>query len=292
MTCHLCTSDQTHLFSREKRGDLCFTILRCQTCGVIQTAESHESVSPNYVTLTEEAIDTDRIWCQSEHKQAAFRQWGTNTQKLWPHPPGRLLDVGCGTGGFLRYAAQQGWEVFGFDASQAQADHARHRGAAFAQVRCATRCSDYLAQISLPTTPFSMVTLWDVFEHIRDPKAFLEEIHALLAHEGLLFLSLPNGGALPWKRQLHRLLGRPLSLDPWEHVFYYTTEALRRFLPAWGFRVEAMGSVACYPRPWSLFEVARRGGTALLNGFPQVAPQIYCMARKVDQTGEGHEQHG
>ncbi|MEO5339255.1 MAG: class I SAM-dependent methyltransferase [Magnetococcus sp. MYC-9] len=277
MNCRLCATTDVELFSREQRGDQGFTLLFCRACQVIQTLEQYVAVSPDYVTLAGRSIDQAHLWCQAGHKQPAFRQWQRITQPHWPTGPRRLLDVGCGTGGFLTHAARQGWEVFGFDASQAQVDHARQH---FPHVHRATRCLEYLARLSTPSPPFAMITLWDVFEHIRDPHPFLEELSAALADDGLLFLSIPNGGALHWKRSLYRILGKPLSLDPWEHCFYYSCHALQRWLPEWGFQVLGIGSVICYPRPLSLFEMARRTGFALMNRVPSLAPQIFCLARK------------
>lgn len=281
MNCRLCAGTHVTLFSQEYRGEQPFTLIHCPTCHVIQTLEQYETVSPDYLTLADDAIDQDHLWCQSGHKEVAFQQWQQMTQPYWPATPRRLLDVGCGTGGFLAYAAQHTWEVFGFDASQAQANRARQH---FPQVHHATHCQEYLARLSPVGPPFSMITLWDVLEHIRTPETFLQALSPALAEDGLLFLSIPNGGALHWKRWLYRMVGKPLSLDPWEHVFYYSPQALRRWLPEWGFRVEKIGSVVCYPRPFSLFEMGRRAGFALLNPIPRLAPQIYCLARKAEST--------
>jgi hypothetical protein len=41
-------------------------------------------------------------------------------------PPGRLLDVGCGTGLFLSVARRRGWEPFGIDDCAEATEHARH----------------------------------------------------------------------------------------------------------------------------------------------------------------------
>ncbi|MBF0399296.1 MAG: class I SAM-dependent methyltransferase [Magnetococcales bacterium] len=279
MNCRLCGGTEAVLFSKEQRDHRPFTLVHCRTCQVIQTLEQYEAVSPDYLTLADGSIDQHRLWCQADHKEPAFRQWQRITQPRWPDGPRHLLDVGCGTGGFLAYAARQGWQVFGFDASSAQADHARQR---FPQVRHATSCQAYLAQLSAAAPPFAMITLWDVFEHIRAPQTFLQALSATLSTNGLLFLSIPNGKALHWKRWLYRMTGKPLSLDPWEHVFYYSGQALQRWLPEWGFQVETIGSMVCYPRPLSLFELVRRTGFALLNRTPSLAPQIYCLARKSD----------
>ena len=51
-------------------------------------------------------------------------------------PPGRMLDVGCGTGGDAIYAALHGWQVTGVDAVPLALDRAgRSARAAGAQVR-------------------------------------------------------------------------------------------------------------------------------------------------------------
>ncbi|MBF0096467.1 MAG: class I SAM-dependent methyltransferase [Magnetococcales bacterium] len=277
--CRLCQADALHPFAQEERQGLPYTIVHCRRCQAVQTLEQYEAVSPDYVNLPSSALDADHLWCQSAHKQAAFQQWQAITHPLWPDEPRPLLDVGCGTGGFLHFAATQGWQPYGFDASAAQASHAQKK---FSQVRQASNCQDYLQQCTHPPA-FAMITLWDVLEHLRDPHTVMQQLHAALADEGLLFLSIPNAGALFWKRFLYRLLARPLSLDPWEHVFYYAPQTLQHMLPQWGFRVEQIGSVVCYPRPWSLFELQRRVGFALLNRLPTLAPQIYCIARKVSQ---------
>ncbi|WP_130470373.1 class I SAM-dependent methyltransferase [Candidatus Magnetaquicoccus inordinatus] len=276
--CRLCAAEGLQPFAREQRHGLNYTIVYCRRCRAVQTLEHHDPISPDYIDLHPSALDANHLWCQSEHKQAAFRQWQTITGNLWPDEPRQLLDVGCATGGFLQFAAHLGWQPYGFDASAVQAAHAQK---SFPQVRQALNCRDYLQQLAKPPSSFAMITLWDVLEHIRDPHRVMGELHALLAEGGLLFFSLPNSGALFWKRFLYRLSGRPFSLDPWEHVFYYAPITLRTMLPEWGFRVERIGSVVCYPRPWSLFELQRRIGFALLNRLPTMAPQIYCLARKV-----------
>ncbi|MBF0183227.1 MAG: class I SAM-dependent methyltransferase [Magnetococcales bacterium] len=278
--CRLCQAESLTPFGHERYHDLDYTIIYCKSCQAVQTVEQYDAISPTYVGMTPSAIDADHLWCQSDHKTAAFQQWQTLVQPLSTSPGGALLDVGCGTGGFLRYAAQQGWKPYGFDASGVQAAHARQQ---FDQVRQATGCRAYLAQLAQPGLAFAMITLWDVLEHLRAPQELMQELHAALDEKGLLFLSVPNSGALFWKRFLYRLLGRPFSLDPWEHVFYYSPLTLQKMLPHWGFRVEQIGSVVCYPRPWSWFEGGRRLGFALLNHFPAVAPQIYCVARKISQ---------
>jgi SAM-dependent methyltransferase len=52
-------------------------------------------------------------------------------------PPGRALDLGCGTGTNVRYLAEHGWTAFGVEADPRAYDraHARVNGVAGAEVR-------------------------------------------------------------------------------------------------------------------------------------------------------------
>jgi SAM-dependent methyltransferase len=48
--------------------------------------------------------------------------------QLLGHGPGRLLDVGCGTGAHTAAFAERGWDVVGADISEDLLEHARARG--------------------------------------------------------------------------------------------------------------------------------------------------------------------
>src|SRR3989304_2201137 len=77
----------------------------------------------------------------------------------------KLLDVGCGTGGFLCFVDEKvNYQFFGFDSSQTQINYAQKR---FSMVRCAITIEEYIKKIGLPDLKFDLITMWDVLEHIR-----------------------------------------------------------------------------------------------------------------------------
>jgi cyclopropane fatty-acyl-phospholipid synthase-like methyltransferase len=186
-----------------------------------------------------------------------------------------LLDIGCGTGGFLAFARDAGYEVFGFDASLAQVQEAASH---FPTVRCATSTDAYLDLLGQPKRRFDVVTLWDVLEHIREPGVFLDNLRKVLAPGGVVFASVPNGRAMLWKKHIYRALGRSIedAWIPWEHVFYYSPRSLDVLASSVGMQVTKWGAVPCYPRPLSTFEVLRRAGFLALRLVPGYAPQIYA----------------
>jgi 2-polyprenyl-3-methyl-5-hydroxy-6-metoxy-1,4-benzoquinol methylase len=217
------------------------------------------------------------LWCQGEHKLPAFEQWLAYASRIKTQRNPKLLDVGCGTGGFLRFASADGFSAYGFDASRAQAEHARTY---FSEVRHANSLEDYLEILSQPDLKFDCITLWDVFEHIRNPVLFLQQLAKALEPGGHLFISVPNGRAIPWKIRIHRALNMPLDLAPWEHVFYHSIQSLHKCIESSSLEPVRWGAVACYPRPLSLFELCRRTGFFMLKAVPNLSPQIFAWAQK------------
>lgn len=99
-----------------------------------------------------------------------------------PGTPGRLLDIGCGSGGFLRRAKLCGWEVEGVEPDPAAAGVARQG-------------QDFLVHSSMEGAAgkqFDVVTLSHVMEHLHDPKGMLREAAALLLPGGMLWIAVPN----------------------------------------------------------------------------------------------------
>jgi 2-polyprenyl-3-methyl-5-hydroxy-6-metoxy-1,4-benzoquinol methylase len=275
--CRLCGSPQVEDVASDEH-DLCtYHIVRCSSCDLIQTAEHYAELSPDYVDLETSALDQSRLWCQGAHKLPAFKQWLAYASRFATSKHQTLLDVGCGTGGFLSFASANGFRVYGFDASRTQAEHA---ATLFPDVRHASSLQGYLETLDQPRLKFDFITLWDVFEHIRNPVPFLQQLADVLQPGGYIFISVPNGRAIPWKICVRRALNKPLELAPWEHVFYHSYQSLRRCIEARSLEVVHCGAVACYPRPLSPFELCRRAGFFMLKAAPNLSPQIFVWARK------------
>jgi SAM-dependent methyltransferase len=275
--CKLCGSAKVKAVASETHDSRVYHVVRCSECDLIQTVEHYAEVSPDYVDLDNSALDDSHLWCQGEHKLPAFEQWLAYAPRIKTQRTPKLLDVGCGTGGFLKFASANGFRAYGFDASRVQAEYAR---TLFPEVRHASSLQDYLKLLSQPDLKFDFITLWDVFEHIRNPVPFLQQLGKSLEPGGQLFISVPNGGAIPWKIRIHRALNMPLDLAPWEHVFYHSIQSLHECIAASSLEPVRCGAVRCYPRPLSLFEVCRRTGFFMLSAVPNLSPQIFAWARK------------
>jgi SAM-dependent methyltransferase len=144
--------------------------------------------------------------------------------------PGRLLDVGCGEGGFLEVARARGFEVAGIDLDAGNVAAARGRGLA---VETALLVGDggELPQ-ALRDRAFDWVTAFDVLEHQAEPLAFLEAARRLLAPGGAVCGSVPNRDRLLVGRDRRHNDG---DLPP-HHFLWFSIASLRETLRRAGFR--------------------------------------------------------
>ena len=100
-----------------------------------------------------------------------------------PRRPLRLLDVGCGVGGFLGPLGRLG-EVCGTERDEASVRWCRERGF----LRTLVAACDALP---VPAASHDVVCLWDVIEHVDDDAGVLREAHRVLRPGGHVALSVP-----------------------------------------------------------------------------------------------------
>ncbi len=128
-------------------------------------------------------------------------------------PAGRLLDYGCSTGVFLGLAADRGWDCSGIELNAAEAAIARERGFSVQELTLNAASSN---------EGFDAITLWDVFEHLKDGVGFLVECRRFLRPGGIVFLQTPNSASLAARI----LQGSCNVFDGLEHVNLYCHESL------------------------------------------------------------------
>lgn len=135
-------------------------------------------------------------------------------------PGGRLLDVGAAYGFGLRAARAAGFEAMGVEISPEAAEAARRRAGV------PVIAGDFLA-VDVPG-PFAVITMFDVLEHMRDPRACVARARELLAPGGVLAVETGDL-ASPWARLLGR---RWYFLDPPQHLSYFTAAGLLELVRA------------------------------------------------------------
>jgi 2-polyprenyl-3-methyl-5-hydroxy-6-metoxy-1,4-benzoquinol methylase len=139
--------------------------------------------------------------------------------------PGKLLEVGCGSGQFLDCMRRAGWEVEGVEIDSRAADYARKKYGV--PVHIGT-----LESMQYPDNTFDAVTMNHVIEHVYEPVTLLQECHRVLKPGGRLVVVTPN--TISYGHRRFRQYWR--GLEPPRHLYVFSPVTLRRVAERAGFQ--------------------------------------------------------
>ena len=143
---------------------------------------------------------------------------------------GNILDIGCSAGGFLDIAKKNEWQTFGVELNEKEAAYGVSKGHKI--------YNDLLSNVKLDTK-MDAITLWDVFEHLKDGEAYLNEMKPLLSDNGVIFLQIPSADSLAAKM----LQEKCNMFDGIEHVNLYSFKAVEKLVKKCGFSIESFETV-------------------------------------------------
>lgn len=212
-----------------------FDVVACSDCGLIFVANppSDEGRARLYsfeAGYHQALVDHDRTTALHTKEAEA------NLALLRRHVrAGRLLDMGCSTGLFLKAARESGWLGQGLEYSPDSSRIAVEKYGL--QVHCGE-----LRQGLYAARAFDVITLWDVIEHVPDPHSAIKMLRDCLAPGGWLVLKTPNADGL--YPRLGRLLAKRLGfwghVEPPGHLYQFTVATLGRMVRGAGLDVVAV----------------------------------------------------
>lgn len=189
MICSICTSSHLERLYSLPNGE----IARCQECGTVcrKNVVSGEAACKLYNDsnyFNSPFFDVLKVGASRDVEP--YLVYNQVLQRLAGMiEKGRLLDVGCAYGAFLELARMRGWDVFGVDLSELACEYARRE-------RGLDVFHGSLEQANYPDNHFSVVTLWDVIEHLDQPLNTLREVSRILAPGGIVFVFTINQKSL------------------------------------------------------------------------------------------------
>jgi 2-polyprenyl-3-methyl-5-hydroxy-6-metoxy-1,4-benzoquinol methylase len=138
--------------------------------------------------------------------------------------PGRLLEIGCGSGSFLTAMSAKGWDAVGVDFDQKAIDVAKKRHGE--NVR-----RGELINCQFANDSFDAIIMNNVIEHVWNPVETVSECFRILKPNGRLVMITPNSDS-----DGHKLFKRDWrGLEPPRHLFIYNRSSLRRLVQNAGF---------------------------------------------------------
>lgn len=96
----------------------------------------------------------------------------------------KLLDIGCGTGDFLKAALDSGWNIQGVEQN--------NQAKTIANEKTNNKVLPPEALIELPDSSFDIITLWHVLEHLPKLEEQVKMLSRLLKNDGTLIIAVPN----------------------------------------------------------------------------------------------------
>ena len=148
--------------------------------------------------------------------------------------PGKLMDIGCGKGTFLELAKEKGWQACGVEPNFDDAKRLRDKGIEIYQ-------NDFL-EVSLPANEFDVISLWDLIEHVPDPREWVRRCAKTLRGQGLLVIATPNHFSfldflahLACRLSFGTFTYALEKLYTVDHTLYFTHKTLRSLLEREGF---------------------------------------------------------
>lgn len=236
-----------------------WNILRCATCGLLWC---HPRPAPTFIQKlythyqsSLQQLDTlslQEASVRSMIKNAIFvGQYGEHLLTWWKliamipmiservelwgmglgsAPKGRVLDIGCGRGDFLKRMRLIGWDVQGVELDEESARLLQKEGIPVTVGQ--------IEQLDLPPGAFDAVVSSHVIEHVYDPVIFLKRCLQLVKPGGRVSVLTPNADSL-----VHRYFKRHWrGLEPPRHFHIFSEPTLKRCLQSAGLEVESVQS--------------------------------------------------
>jgi len=142
--------------------------------------------------------------------------------------PGKILDIGCGTGEFLNYCKSRGFEVTGIEPNK--------KARVFAQQENKTPVFCELAELSADKGSCNCITMWHVLEHIHDLNETLEMVKYLISRNGILIVAVPNCNS--WDAGKYGNFWA--AYDVPRHLYHFTESTMKKLLTNHGFEILTM----------------------------------------------------
>lgn len=147
-----------------------------------------------------------------------------------------ILDIGAGTGDFLKVCQEDGWHVFGVEPNFE------------AQQKATSKTIVLESNLSaFEEQQFDVITLWHVLEHVVDLPAYIRSLEKLLKENGTLVVAVPNYKS--YDATYYKEFWA--AYDVPRHVWHFSQTSIKKF-----FRKVEMDVVNILPLKFDAYYVA------------------------------------
>lgn len=228
-------------------------IVQCGFCGLYQV-ERVPSVS-ELTSIYSEGYFKNSKYVDDVAARHEFERRLSFIHKYLESSSASLLDFGCASGDFVA-GINEHYSCSGVDFSPEAIEHAKEK---YPELTDCFLSPDELSKLNIH---FDVVMMWDVIEHISNPREVVKNICELLVNDGLFYISTPNIGSMIAKVMRKRWA----FMTPPEHLLFFDKNNLKVLLQNNGFEVLEWESMGKYVNLAFLFYKLKRV-------FPKLIPQ-------------------
>lgn len=224
-TCPICAHSDLRHYCRVPSLTTEGEFIRYDRCGRCRTVLRNPRVPPaaRVAKYEEKSLPVEDTKLDPK-SQAHYAYMMRVLEDQMPGGAGRrLLDFGCGAGGFLVEARAAGFEVMGLELNRELAKHVKE-AYGIEVFQGLVSDSDFARE------RFNTIITSQVFEHLLDPRETLAVLRRLLAPPGFILIEVPS--LLDIRERLKRG-----SLMDDSHLFYFTPKSLCWLLADSGFHI-------------------------------------------------------
>jgi 2-polyprenyl-3-methyl-5-hydroxy-6-metoxy-1,4-benzoquinol methylase len=196
-------------------------LVQCEKCNMIYENPRYtdDDILAGYMSSDEGGHDSQ----YPMRVESFYRALRSLTGRI-PETGGSILDIGTAGGAFLEAANKYGYNAVGLEPSKYLVEQGKKRGLNILQGTIDTN--------TLEPCSFDMVCLWDVIEHLTDPRQALEKIRSLLKPDGTLLINFPDIGT--WQA---KLAGKRFWWILSVHLHHFTRDTITKICECTGFEV-------------------------------------------------------
>jgi 2-polyprenyl-3-methyl-5-hydroxy-6-metoxy-1,4-benzoquinol methylase len=176
-----------------------------------------------------------------------FRAWYKEIAGCLKTTGGTALDIGCAAGYFLQILQEMGWQAEGIELEREMRGTVSDKG---------FTVYDTPLEFFEPRKKYSLITLFDVFEHLPNLHRNIEKLTSILDAQGSIALVTPDFNSFQRKVFSRRWF----QYKPREHIQYFTLETLRRAVTGHGLKIVHHSSCGQYADTTFLYNRLKRYG--------------------------------
>jgi len=213
--CPICGSLETHDWLRapdrlHDRKEV-YTLKRCPACSLVWLSHppGPDEMQLHYTEAYDRLI--------SAAGEGSPNRWRDRNAALAPHKQsGALLDLGCSSGAFLQTLRGKNWDLYGIEMSAESAKRAEEKSGAKVFV-------GNILDAQFPAEFFDVITCFDVFEHLYEPRRVMQRVSEWLKPGGIFYVLVPNIKSA----ECHVFGSYWHGLELPRHLFHYSPESLK-----------------------------------------------------------------